>query len=227
MFAGPLGRSTFTPPKSSFDSPLYGLVSLRRSHIGLGVVLVVDLALHGDLILDFGWMLAGGLFFNLVPDYVSLLETRFVLSRMRRTGRLGQLAWLVVDIAATTLIFFLAFFLIVLPLDGSDLGDIFSTEVLRAFWLILTPMLTLSREGYYFAPGMFGPFLWTTYFTSVWLLLYQLSGVLLRVVRGAVFVRRHLNINEKPLSSMGFLAGGLVTCGWWTTCLVSWVTPEG
>ena len=34
MFAGPLGRSTFTPPKSSFDSPLYGLVSLRRSHLG-------------------------------------------------------------------------------------------------------------------------------------------------------------------------------------------------
>ena len=34
MFAGPLGRSTFTPPKSSFDSPLYGLVSLRRSHTG-------------------------------------------------------------------------------------------------------------------------------------------------------------------------------------------------
>ena len=31
MFAAPLGRSTFTPPKSSFDSPLYGLVSLRRS----------------------------------------------------------------------------------------------------------------------------------------------------------------------------------------------------
>ena len=31
MFAGPLGRSTFTPPKNSFDSPLYGLVSLRRS----------------------------------------------------------------------------------------------------------------------------------------------------------------------------------------------------
>ena len=38
MFAAPLGRSTFTPPKSSFDSPLYGLVSLRRSHprSGLG-----------------------------------------------------------------------------------------------------------------------------------------------------------------------------------------------
>ena len=35
MFAGPLGRSTFTPPKSSFDSPLYGLVSLRRSHLKL------------------------------------------------------------------------------------------------------------------------------------------------------------------------------------------------
>ena len=33
MFAGPLGRSTFTPPKSSFDSPLYGLVSLRRSQL--------------------------------------------------------------------------------------------------------------------------------------------------------------------------------------------------
>ena len=32
MFAGPLGRSAFTPPTSSFESPLYGLVSLRRSH---------------------------------------------------------------------------------------------------------------------------------------------------------------------------------------------------
>ena len=38
MFAGPLGRSTFTPPKSSFDSPLYGLVSLRRSHLLLAWV---------------------------------------------------------------------------------------------------------------------------------------------------------------------------------------------
>ena len=37
MFAGPLGRSTFTPPKSSFDSPLYGLVSLRRSQIELNL----------------------------------------------------------------------------------------------------------------------------------------------------------------------------------------------
>ena len=35
MFAGPLGRSTFTPPKSSFDSPLYGLVSLRRSQLAV------------------------------------------------------------------------------------------------------------------------------------------------------------------------------------------------
>ena len=40
MFAGPLGRSTFTPPKSSFDSPLYGLVSLRRSHTALMAVSV-------------------------------------------------------------------------------------------------------------------------------------------------------------------------------------------
>ena len=42
MFAGPLGRSTFTPPKSSFDSPLYGLVSLRRSHSGPQVSLTVE-----------------------------------------------------------------------------------------------------------------------------------------------------------------------------------------
>ena len=38
MFAGPLGRSTFTPPSSSFESPLYGLVSLRRSHEGVELV---------------------------------------------------------------------------------------------------------------------------------------------------------------------------------------------
>ena len=59
MFAGPLGRSTFTPPKSSFDSPLYGLVSLRRSQsitlcgvegedIGAGQALCLDCAQVGE-----------------------------------------------------------------------------------------------------------------------------------------------------------------------------------
>ncbi len=42
MFAGPLGRSTFTPPKSSFDSPLYGLVSLRRSQLDQAVEFALD-----------------------------------------------------------------------------------------------------------------------------------------------------------------------------------------
>ena len=55
MFAGPLGRSTFTPPKSSFDSPLYGLVSLRRSQLPFVSAFTPGITLLGQLLygLDF------------------------------------------------------------------------------------------------------------------------------------------------------------------------------
>ena len=70
-------------------------------------------------------------------------------------------------------------------------------------------------------------FLWTTYLTSIWLWLYVGSGLLLRALSSvgwrAVFLRGYLNIQEKPLSAMGFVAGGLVACAWWGTCLATWV----
>ena len=43
--------------------------------------------------------------FNLLPDYVSLLETRYVIRRMRKTNALGIGGWLVLDSALTTGIF--------------------------------------------------------------------------------------------------------------------------
>ena len=62
---------------------------------------------------------------------------------------------------------------------------------------------------------------------SVWVWLYAGSGLLVRTVvyfgRGAVFLRNHLDVEEKPLSAMGFVAGGLLACVWWVICLVAWL----
>ena len=84
---------------------------------------------------------------------------------------------------------------------------------------VLPPLLSFEGSG--------SVYLWTTYLTSVWLWFYALSGLLVRVVvsfrSGAVIIRDHLNIEEKPLSTMGFVAGGLMACGWWGICLMSWL----
>ncbi len=87
------------------------------------------------------------------------------------------------------------------------------------YWLDLPAWLSLNNE--------LGMFLWTTYLTSVWLWLYALSGLLVRAIRGATFLRDHLNVEEKPLSSMGFVAGGLMAFGWWSLCVGSWLSTSG
>ena len=92
MFAGPLGRSTFTPPKSSFDSPLYGLVSLRRSHRALSKAEVADESYAAEWIESVRrWDLATGMhqiFKDLPPPetLLSVEERAVLLSKSAAEG---------------------------------------------------------------------------------------------------------------------------------------------
>jgi len=55
-----------------------------------------------------------------------------------------------------------------------------------------------------------GPFIYSTYLTSIWIWLYVLSGVFIRLLRkfsGSLEIARNLlNIEEKPLQSIGFVS---------------------
>jgi hypothetical protein len=106
-------------------------------------------------------------------------------------------------------------------LDTSGIVE-FGNSLLSAMY----SYLTLSEDQRIFNSSVLGIFLWTTYLTSIWLWLFVASGVFVRTLssfeRISNFLKIHLNLEEKPISSMGFVAGGMCALLWWGGCLVSW-----
>ncbi len=114
---------------------------------------------------------------------------------------------LVLDLAATTLISFVVGFVVMMGLFLFIAG--FSDTI--------NLMTELFWEGLTFSgnASFFGVWIYSTFLTSVWLWLYALSGFLVKTIarsrKGLHFLQEHLNIEEHPLRSMGFVLMLLVT----------------
>ena len=82
----------------------------------------------------------------------------------------------------------------------------------------LTDGLPLVIGGHDFGVS-FGIFIYSTYLTSVWIWLYLISGIAVRVmykVRGMpLFLDQHLKLDEHPLSIMGAMLIVLITIIYW------------
>jgi hypothetical protein len=96
--------------------------------------------------------------------------------------------------------------------NGISLGDFIKESMLNA---------TLRM---WWNAVMFG---FPLYLSSVWLWLYAASGFLLKFARrfdiGFQWFNSHVDIEEKPLSAIGLVAGALVAVLWWTVVLVKWL----
>jgi class 3 adenylate cyclase len=155
------------------------------------------------LALFLGLTLAG-ILFNLVPDYVSLLETRYLLRRLDRGSRLPAL--LVVDLVVTGAVGFSGYAVAWVVTGGSvaELSAVF--------------MRAVSVEGglsFEFQPGVtytmpLGLFFYSTFFTSAWLWLYAAavlaSRVMLTMNRGVGFLLRATDVEYQPFRAMGFVS---------------------
>ena len=189
------------------------------------VVLTVDASIiedglvNEDIVFFIAVVVFVTLILNLLPDYLSLYETRFVLGFMAKSdGGLRTTALLVFDLAATMLISFVVGFVVMMGLFLLIMGDPYTfTEMAEAFW----QGLTFSGNN-----ASTGIFIYSTFLTSVWLWLYALSGFLVKAIsrsrKGLQFLQRHLNLEEHPLRSMGFVLMLLVTVGYvvWGAALV-------
>jgi hypothetical protein len=150
---------------------------------------------------------------NVLPDYVSLLETRWLLSYMQRSR--DGFVWLglvLLDFVLTTIIGLLAV---------NYFGDIaFNQGVPKIHSWVSKPFFMVKmffslRMWYYFYPA---------FFTSIWLWLYAGSGFLLKAARrfdiGFDWFNRRFDIEKKPLQSIGLVAGALVAVVYWATVIV-------
>ncbi len=144
---------------------------------------------------------------NLLPDYVSLLETRFMIKRMQQSASvIGLLGWILVDFLATTAVF--GFFLSVLIMSSFVIEIDLSFLNNLLMWTLRFPVA--DPELRFLAIPV-----WTTYFTTAWIWLYFLSQFLIRLVtplrRTLGFLKYALPVKQKPLRAVGQVMA-LVAC---------------
>ncbi len=191
-----------------------------------------ELGLQGTIVS----LAIAGVVVNIVPDYVSLLETRWLIRGMQKTRSLiGQLAWLLLDLLFTAIIAYLAGFaaastLAVLIAGVS--GD-FVVRIMQLLWIgfIRNLQSLLTFEGGINAQGMLIliPFL-TTFLTSAWAWLYFVAQFLMRLSaplrRSLGFLQYALPIEHRPLRAVGVVMALVAFAGYLAVMLPFAVLSE-
>ena len=161
-------------------------------------------------------MLIGSpLLINLIPDYISLVETRIILARMAKSRTLyGCAFWILTDAIITLIIAFCAFVLMAASamaiFRGVDWGPAISD------WVALFPSKLMIWESYRTIEGWF---IYSTFLTSVWLWLYIASSLLIRLTYLVPYFVGLVNrvfdlddqIDKKPLAILGYVLIGGIT----------------
>jgi hypothetical protein len=157
---------------------------------------------------------------NIIPDYLSLVESRLVLGKMSETrSLLGKLVWLVVDAILTTAIVFFFLWgsgLLLLPLVPHD--SLYAVGCLTQENFDFARMVDIAVAGLTFStpPGTINYdvssiYIFSSFFTSFWVWLYLGSSLLVRLatlipgLRG--FLRRACRVEDYPLRVLAVVSG--------------------
>ncbi len=157
---------------------------------------------------------------NIIPDYISLVESRFVLGVMSETrSLLGKITLLIVDAILTAAIVF--FFIwgsgyLLLPFVPED--SLYTVGCLTRENFDLARMVDITIAGLTFStpPGTINYevssiYIFSSFFTSFWVWLYLGSSLLVRLaalvpgLRG--FLRRACRVEEFPLRVLAIVSG--------------------
>lgn len=146
--------------------------------------------------------------FNFVPDYISLLETRWILSKATYKDINALIALLILDVVITGGIFLLCMGVIVWVI-GLIRGDVIPVnEFLGA---ISDAIRFTDRTG----PLTMGIFFYAAYFTSVWFYFFVASSIITKVAyslgRFGNWMIALLDADRKPFQSMGLISVALST----------------
>jgi hypothetical protein len=170
----------------------------------------------GALIFDFVVFVAT---LNFIPDYLSLIKTRYLIALLWKSKSSKAIRWIIpLDAGSSAAIGIFAFFLTT-PLaqyfnsDGLTLSQCFAEIAqISSHLLFLMVSLNMSEDIYYLP---FGVCFYATFFTSVWLWLYCLSGALLTtgnaVEKGRKLLVKFTNVEDEPFLSLGLATIALET----------------
>ena len=160
---------------------------------------------------------------NCVPDYLSLLISRFIVRQMlRHNAPASVFVLLLVDTVLTTIIALVSVFTaMMLTLYSVVEGSVYGG--LRDFTQLSVqpntiPLIGLLNPRHFAEDPMFAIFFLASFFTSVWVWLYVLASVAIRVLHKGRFIWVKivpaLSIEDKPMQAIGRVAGLMAGCGY-------------
>ena len=149
-------------------------------------------------------MLGMILIFNLVPDYVSIVEMRYILSKMKFSHH--AYICIFVDMIVTLLISWLFPFMLGLFFHLLGFYEFSSINILTYLnEYIKLVSFNLKNNDFY----MINIFVYSTFLTSIWIWLYAIGGlpvsISVRVAGFRRFLDRHTVLEDRPLSVMGWM----------------------
>lgn len=158
---------------------------------------------------------------NIFPDYLSVVETRYILSKIAHVERvMGKLKWLFLDLCFTAAIALVSLLFWITIMYTFGVGERY-TENNFEFYTTVAPLYALHGLALPFGdahPGfnIAGVYIYTTLLTSFSAWLFLISAFLIRVFRGPVRpVRRLIYVERYPVQ----VCGAVVACLWTVLCL--------
>lgn len=131
----------------------------------------------------YGWII-GGIVYNFAIDYLSLIGTRAILNRMTQVRGIGfYILWLLFDLIAKTCLAFGGFLLTFKTRNyfleeqfGKTIFSILGSpeQTVQGFLGILR---SISFSGF----SLYGVFIFSTFLTSLWVWIFLLVGLLVRI----------------------------------------------
>ena len=165
-------------------------------------------------------------FFNLLPDFISAVETRYLMGRIANyRSRAAATVIIVLDLIFTTLIFVLTYHAVIhflpIALDISkNLRKYWELFEYYNYWESLSWMFRNAPTMSVDTPGQLtiGIFFYSTFFASIWLWVFVLahfSMLAIRPLTRLVGGLKWIDSTIYPLRAIGFVAGGIACFGYW------------
>lgn len=179
----------------------------------------------------FTYIVVSGVIGNVLPGYLSLLKARGLLEIARKhTGVFTTIGIILLDGFCSNVIGFLASIFELCLLFGYRAVESRGGGSFLENMAVLPQMIMYSFYDSIFSidalldnVGTVGP----TLFTFIWLWLYAGSGFLLKFARrfdlGFDWFNRKFDIEKKPLSAIGLVAGSLIALTYWGVVVGSWL----
>jgi hypothetical protein len=183
--------------------------------------LIDEVGISDYFAINFLMFLSFALVFNCVPDYLSVLISRYIVRAIARRPTASRISYfLILDTISTLLLANLSLAALA-PIVGAASGYVVGDKTLHAAWF------DLPRDYRYTIKELphlmlFNPlnraFVIASLFTSIWVWLYVFASVAIRILHKVRFVwdnlLKILDIEKKPLQAIGRAAGVMAGCGY-------------